>query len=330
MSKLVRYNWSPNWFIRYRDRDGRYKKISTRTGNKEYAQQIKSQFDADLQKPPKPHEQTIDILSDAYLDDRKGNVNAYDTLVHSLKPIREHFGFTQPQHITPLQNKSYIKKRQKLGRSNGTIIKELVTLRSALSFGERKKWIVKAPYIEMPPRPAPKDRWLTQDELNKLIDACKVPHIKTFILMAIKTGARKSAILQLTWDRVSFERGIIVYALPGKNHGNKRRAIVPMSESLKKELQTVREFAQTDWVIEHRGKPIKSIQESFKSALIGSGIDHCTIHDLRRTCATWLVQKGIPTREIARMLGDTEEMIEKVYGHHSPEYLQNAANALDW
>lgn len=329
-SSLTRYDWSPNWFIRYRDRGGIYKKISTRTANKELAEQIKSQFDAEQLKPPKPQEQTINILLDAYLDDRHGNVNAYDTLVHSAKPIREHFGFTQPQYITDLQNKSYIKKRQKMGKSNGTIIKELVTLRSALSFGVKKKWIDKAVYIEIPPRPAPKDRWLTEEEANKLIEACKTPHIKMFILLAIKTGARKSAILQLTWDRVSFERGIIVYALPGKDHGTKRRAIVPMSKSLKKELLVIREFARTDWVIEYNGKPIKTIDEAFRSARAGSGIDHCSIHDLRRTCATWLVQKGIPTREIARMLGDTEEMIEKVYGHHSPEYLQNAANALDW
>ena len=330
MSRLAKYNWSPNWFIRYRDRSGRHRKISTKTSNRQHAEQIKSQFDAELQKPPSPLQQTTSLLLDAYLADRKGNVRAYDSLFHATKPLKEHFGFTQPQHITDIQNKSYIKKRQKLGRSNGTVIKELVTLRSALSFGVKKNWIDKAPYIEMPPRPAPRGRWLTEEEASKLINACKMPHVKMFILLAIKTGARKSAILQLTWDRVSFERGIIFYALPGKDHGNKRRAIVPISDSLKKDLLAIREFALTDWVIEFNGKPIKSIQESFRSALEGSGIDHCTIHDLRRTCATWLVQKGIPTREIARMLGDTEDMIEKVYGHHSPEYLRNAANALDW
>lgn len=330
MSKLTQYDWSPNWFIRYKDRSGRHRKISTRTPNRIAAVQIKAQFDAEQAKPPKPHEQTVEILLDAYLADRKGNVNSYDSLFHASKPLKEHFGFTQPQHITDLQNKAYIKKRQKLGRSDGTIIKELTTLRSALSFGVRKDWIVKAKYIEMPPRPAPKDRWLNEDEADRLINACKVPHIKIFILLAIKTGARKSAILQLTWDRVSFKKGIITYPLPGRNHGNKRRAIVPMSKNLKKELLLIRELAQTNGVIEHNGKRVKYPQTAFNTALKDSGINHCTIHDLRRTCATWLVQKNIPTREIARMLGDTEEMIEKVYGHHSPDYLRNAANALDW
>ncbi|MBL4612116.1 MAG: tyrosine-type recombinase/integrase [Emcibacter sp.] len=66
------------------------------------------------------------------------------------------------------------------------------------------------------------------------------------------------------------------------------------------------------------------------NTLIDSKINHCTIHDMRRTCATWLVQAGIPTVKVARMLGDSEKMIEWVYGHHSPDYLIDAAKALDW
>lgn len=330
MSKLVRYEWSENWYIRYRDSAGNYRKISTRTTDEELAAQIKSKFDADQEKPPVEQERTISKLLDAYLTDRKDNVASYDSLFHASKPLKKIFGHTQPRHISELQNKQYIKSRRKEGRSDGTIIKELVTLRSALSYGERKGWMEKAPYIIIPPRPAPKDRWLTHEEANALIAACKTPHIRMFILLALKTGARKSAILELTWDRVSFDRDIIVYPLPGKVHGKKRRAIVPITEGLKAELEQIRQLAQSDWVIEYNGKPVRKIQTAWTNTLEESGIDHCTIHDMRRTCATWLIQAGIQTVRVARMLGDTEKMIEKVYGHHSPDYLKDAAKALDW
>ena len=203
-------------------------------------------------------------------------------------------------------------------------------LRAVLAFGVKSGWIEKAPHIERPRADPSRQRWLTHEEADLLLDACVANHVKLFVNLGIKTGARVGAILELTWDRVSFDKDIIFYPIPGKNHGKKRRAIVPISPDLRKELKVAQEFAQTDWVIEYNGKPIKSVSEGFNTARKRAGIDHCTIHDLRHTCATWQIAKGISTTKVARMLGDTERMIEKVYGHHAPDYLKEAANALDW
>ncbi len=41
-----------------------------------------------------------------------------------------------------------------------------------------------------------------------------------------------------------------------------------------------------------------------------------------------MVMAGVPLAEVARMLGDSEAMVEKVYGKHSPDYLRRAADAL--
>jgi len=101
MSKLVRYKWSPNWYIRYRDSGGSYRKISTETSNKENAEQIKSRFDSDQEQPPEESQQTITKLLDAYLADRKGNVAAYDSLYHATKPLKKVFR----QHTAPTHHR---------------------------------------------------------------------------------------------------------------------------------------------------------------------------------------------------------------------------------
>lgn len=330
MSKLFKYEWSRNWYIRYRDRDGRDRKISTRTDNREYAKQIKSAFDADQQRPPEAQQQTVALILDGYLENRKGKVASYDSLKYPCKFLKEHFGQTQPRHVTELQVRQYIRLMEKKGRSNGTTIKHLNVLRTALTWSYNKDWIDKVPFIPFPPKPAPRERWLTKEEAVKLINACEEPHIRMFIELALKTGARKSAILQLTWDRVSFDRNLIFYPLPGISHGKKRRAIVPIAQGLKTQLELTRQLAQTSWVIERNGKPLKDVKSAWRTVLKKSGIDHCTIHDLRHTCATWLVMSGIPFEKIAKMLGDSVEMIERVYGHHAPDYLRDAADAVDW
>lgn len=51
-------------------------------------------------------------------------------------------------------------------------------------------------------------------------------------------------------------------------------------------------------------------------------------HVLPHTAATWLVIDGVPLREVARLLGNSEAMVGQVYGKHSPDYLRRAVNAL--
>jgi len=40
------------------------------------------------------------------------------------------------------------------------------------------------------------------------------------------------------------------------------------------------------------------------------------------------MQRGVPVWEVAGFLGMTVETVERVYGHHHPDYLKRAAEAL--
>jgi hypothetical protein len=44
--------------------------------------------------------------------------------------------------------------------------------------------------------------------------------------------------------------------------------------------------------------------------------------------ATWLMQAGVDKWEAAGFLGMSVEMIDRVYGHHHPEHLRNAARSI--
>ena len=53
-----------------------------------------------------------------------------------------------------------------------------------------------------------------------------------------------------------------------------------------------------------------------------------TPHTLRHTAATWLMQRGVPIWQAAGYLGMSAEMIERTYGHHHPDYMRAAAQAI--
>ena len=65
---------------------------------------------------------------------------------------------------------------------------------------------------------AAKDRFLTEAEVDRLVDAANEPHVRLAILLMLNTAGRVGAILDLTWDRVDFRRGRSTSALtaPGR------------------------------------------------------------------------------------------------------------------
>jgi integrase len=125
--------------------------------------------------------------------------------------------------------------------------------------------------------------------------------------------------------QVSFVKGLVDL---GEGHGNKRRAIVPMNDDLRRALAAAKEMSCTDFVVEYAGRQVGTIKNGFESACARAKIEGVTPHILRHTCATWLVKAKISYEEIGKMLGDTAETIERIYGHHDPEYLNEASEAL--
>ena len=326
-----------NWFYVSWWQDNKSHREALGTDQRETAKRRLQEWISARGKAPKPEIPTVGAILAAYLADRTPRVAAPATLRHCCQALTDLLGDVPPEALTRDRCREYARSRVAAGRrgatgkkqplSNGTVIRELVTLRAALRWAAGEGWMATDPYIELPPAPRPKDRWLTRPEAAKLIDACKTPHVRLFVTLALYTAGRASAILELTWQQVSLDRGIIDL---GTGTGNKRRAKVPIGKTLRQALTDAANIRTAcGKVVEFRGQPVACIRHAFRDAAKAAGLPGVTPHTLRHTAATWLVQAGIPLAEVARFLGDSEQMVEKVYGHHSPEYLRGAADALD-
>ena len=126
---------------------------------------------------------------------------------------------------------------------------------------------------------------LDKRELNQLIEACVAPHVRAFVLVCVHTGARARQVYNLTWDRVDLWRGLVCFP-PSRPRSKKRSVIIPANATLWAELRSLRTVSKSPWVIEHRGHQVSSIKTGFKAAVRRAGIAPCTVHDLRRTCAS--------------------------------------------
>jgi integrase len=318
--------------------EGGARRISCRTEIASEARRFLAEFIAARETPQPPSAPTIGQVLDGYLLDREPNVHS-DSIKYDCATLKQYLGDLPTDLLNVEQVRAYVKARRKKGAggaaaayrkkqrelSDGTLIRELGTLRAAFAWAVRRKWIASAPYVERPEAPPPRDRWLTRDEAHRLLDSAASPHIRLFVALALYTAARAGAILDLEWEQVDIVSGIIAL---GRGRGRKRRATVPIIAELKLELLRAADAATTHRVIEYRGRAIASIKQGFRAAARRANLPGVTPHVLRHTAATWMVQRGVPFEMVAKFLGNSKEMVERVYGHHSPEWLRLAADAL--
>jgi integrase len=78
-----------------------------------------------------------------------------------------------------------------------------------------------------------------------------------------------------------------------------------------------------------KGKRIQNVHNGFKAAYGRAKLADLRVHDLRHTCASWLVQAGVPLLEVSKLLGHSTIETTERYAHLAPENLQAAVGVLN-
>ncbi|MGH8510150.1 MAG: site-specific integrase, partial [Gammaproteobacteria bacterium] len=180
-------------------------------------------------------------------------------------------------------------------------------------------------------------RWLTTEEAEKLVTAAemepKAPHLAAFIRLALNTGCRSGELLGLEWTRVDFQ-GSLIHLEARHIKAGKRRS-VPLNEGAREALIDRARFRSehcpgSPWIFcRADGRRIQSVKRSFASACRKTEIEDFLIHDLRHTCAGWLVSAGVPLTEVRDLLGHSTVKMTERYAHLAPENIRAAVAVLD-
>lgn len=308
---------------------GKRQRRSLGTANAAEAKTLLGQFVANLEHNAKPERMTVTAIMGGYMEAKIGSVSSPGAITFAWKALKPHFGHLLPEHITQGVCEGYQRLRSAQGCKPGTSRNELGVLRTGLSWAAKKEWITKAPYIWRPGQQPPRHRHLSRDEFKRLVDGATMPHVKLFLLLAGRTGGRMTAILELTWDRVDLERGLITLKNPDGMR-RKGRATVPISKSLLPTLVEAKQGALTEWVVEFGGAQVKNIRKGVSAAARRSGLKDVSPHVLRHSAAVWMAERGIPMKEIAEVLGHSDDRVtQRVYARYQPEFLRSAVDALE-
>lgn len=337
--------------VTWRDDEGKHRvRLNART-----EAEGRSEVDAFVRKRALLRAQsgkTIAEIYDAYKDDREKDGKLIQAFEDNWKALAPTFGKLTADDLTADLCRRYTQERCiDQGRSQGTAWTELQRLRSCMNWAVKKRIITFKPDIWVPQKPESKSRVLSVDEVEALLGGCVMPHIKLFVILALATAGRTEALLELTWDRVSFDAATINLKVkqvvnPLTKKVRKGRSVVPMNDWARAALQEAEKGALSDFVIEWNGDQVKSIRKGFTEALrragLGEMVPHktkpetlvfksdITPHTIRHTSASWMESDDIPMRKISRFLGHSNENItRKLYAHPDTRPLLEAADVVD-
>ena len=235
----------------------------------------------------------------------------------------------------------------------GTVRRELGALSAALTYCKGEGRLLNPPKVHLPDKPAPRERWLTRDEAAHLLRAAyrhkETRHLARFILVALYTGTRKSAILGLRFMEntsggwVNTSTGTMHRRAKGKAETTKRTPPVTLSDGLLAHMRRwerigVRKdeaakaegkITKARWVVEYEGQGVASIKTAWRTLTARVGLEDFHPHDLRHTAITWACQSGRASLwELAGYFGVTVETMIDVYDHHHPDHQQDARRAV--
>lgn len=340
--QIYKREGSDVWQIAFTGPNGQRIRRSSKTVDYDKAKQLAAKWANDAWnqshigiKPP----YSFAELMTTYLT-HKADKRSIETDRYRTRTLRRHIADSSDmRQFGPRDVRDYIALRRGDGASNGTINRELALLSSAIGYVNADLDMdlpnpVKGRLLS---EPEGRTRWIRRDEAERLIDAArcaaKVPFLSDFITVALYTGCRKGELLGLTWDRVNTDAGLIHLGAEHTKSGKRRT--VPLSARAKEAIVSRRNFMErhcpeaTLVFVDWNGRTIGNFRVAFAQACERAGIEDFKIHDMRHTCASWLVTSGAPLAEIRDLLGHSTIMMSERYAHLAPENLRATVARLD-
>lgn len=265
-----------------------------------------------------------------WMRSRRYSENTIKTYIDALKSFlvfhREKLIIDITNEDVVIYNNEYILKNKFSGSYQNQIVNAI-----KLFFKIVKDSKIEIEKIHRPKREKVLPNVLSKEEVKAILEAHGNIKHKAMLSLIYSCGLRRSELLHLKFSDIDSKRGIVIIR---QGKGKKDR-IAPLSLKI---LSLLRQYYTTYkprvWLFEGQdaGEQYseKSLQSVLKQALYKTGITKpVTLHWLRHSYATHLLESGTDLRYIQELLGHSSSKTTEIYTHVSTKSLQQIKSPFD-
>src|SRR5215211_2210705 len=275
--------------------------------------------------------------------------------------IKPTLGRIKLKALTPTQVRGLYQEKLDDGLAPRTVQYIHTTLRKALKEAVQDGLIPRnAADAVKAPRPAKKENNpLTLEQARTFLEVVSGDRFEALYVLAIHCGLREGELLGLKWDDLDLEAGTLsvrrtlsetkelgrIFEPPKNGKGRSIKLTPGAIEALHghlgrqlKEIERAGDRYQDQGLVfpAQTGTPMNGknlTARSFKPILVKAGLPRSVrLHDLRHTCATLLLGKGVHPKIVQELLGHATIAITlDTYSHVLPNMQSEAVVAMqDW
>jgi integrase len=239
-----------------------------------------------------------------------------------------------PGAITPAMIREFRQVQLKNGLTARTINKHIAAIRSALSYAVRSEIIpsnkLLGPHRLMLTEERKPPRILKVAEARALLEKAPDLRLKTAISLAYYHGLRRKEICYLRWADVDLD-GNKLHVIHRREVRTKTK--VSRSVFLRKEtadlFRQLRGQSAGEYVFGEPSPYYSMVGKRFEDLVEALGLDHCTLHDLRKTCNTLMKENGVSVEAAMQILGhSTMQVNQRHYTGVLTKQQEAAVNSL--
>ena len=142
-------------------------------------------------------------------------------------------------------------------------------------------------------------RYLSPQEVGRLIEAADTRQGRALLEFLYGTGARVSEAVQVKVEDLDFEQRTVLL------HGKTGDRVVPFGKKAAKALRVYLAGRQGGYLFLERRRPLslREAHQIVRKAGNQVGLKHVSPHALRHSCAVALLKRGMTMRLIQALLG---------------------------